>query len=73
MVSYIFDQDRAFSTRPVTMTNGGNKASRIDLHEILRLLVRVDLDVLVRQVFCLQCDPGTLGKWTEMKVSVELW
>ena len=49
-VSYIFHQHGAFVAGPVSVPQGWYQASRVDLKKPIRLLIRINLNVLVIHV-----------------------
>lgn len=44
------------------MSQRRNKAPWIHLEKDIRLLIRIDLDVLIRNSLCLEGYPNSLGK-----------
>lgn len=60
--SYIFHQHSALVTTPVPMTNCGHQAPRVHLKERIRLLIRINFDILVRYPLNLERNPDSLDK-----------
>ena len=48
---YVFHQNGALGTSPIAMSEGRDKAARIDFQKRLRLLVWVHFDILVIDTF----------------------
>lgn len=59
---YVFDQNGALIASPITVAQRRDKASGVYFQQRLRLLVRVYLDILVRDTFQLQRYPHALHK-----------
>lgn len=58
----VFQEDIAFIAPPIAMSQRRNKAPWIHLEKDIRLLIRIDLDVLIRNSLCLEGYPNSLGK-----------
>lgn len=59
---YVFDQNGALIASPITVAQRRDKAARVYFQQRLGFLVRVYLDVLVRDTFQLQRYPHALHK-----------
>ena len=69
-VPYVFHQHRTLITTPVAMSQDRHQSPRIHLKQSLRFLVRIDLDILIRDAPQLQRDPYSLHKRTAIVLSV---
>ena len=68
--TYIFHQHRALIATPVAISQSRYQSSRVHLKQGLRFLIRIDLDILIRDARQLQRDPYSLHKRTAIVLSV---
>ena len=70
LVLYVFHQDRALVAAPAVMSQRRHQPTRVDLQQRLRLLVRIDLDVLIVHPFRFEGYPHPLHERAGMSPSL---
>lgn len=66
---YIFKKNTTLITSPIPMPQSRHESSWVHLQQLIRLLVRINLDVLVRNSLDFESDPDSLYKWAFKKMS----
>jgi hypothetical protein len=71
-VDYVFQKNCTLRASPISMFKSGNKTSWVDIKQLLWLLVRINFDILVRNLLMLKRYPNSLDKWTFDRLSAKL-
>jgi hypothetical protein len=61
---HIFKKNGTLMTSPISMPQRRHESSRVHLQQFIRLLIRINLDVLIRNTLDFKSDPDSLHEWT---------